>query len=251
MNKKKLLATLFFIFLSIVSYTEDVIPGISININQNNTGTLTPTLLIILIISVLSIAPGLLMMLTSFTRIVIVMGFLRQAIGTRQAPPNQVLVSIALLLTIMIMYPTFNNVYEKAIVPYNNGTIGYEKAFENTWTEFKTFMLREITYHKNQDDIYMLASSLKVKIKDIKDTPFQILVPAFALSELEIAFKMGILIYLPFIIVDMVVASVLLSMGMMMIPPILISLPFKLLLFVIINGWDLLMGSLINSFAGG
>jgi flagellar biosynthetic protein FliP len=253
---KKFLIIVFLLLIPVLvnSQPEPLqIPDISINFNNNEgfSTTLTPTLEIFLIITVLSIAPSLLMLLTSFTRIVIVLGFTRQALGTRQAPPNQVLVALALFLTIMIMFPIFTNIYDNAITPYNEGIIGYEEAVERTWEHFQTFMLNEITAHKNQDNIFMLASALNVEISDIADTPFQILIPSFVLSELEISFKMGILIYLPFIIVDMIVASILLSMGMMMIPPVLISLPFKLLLFVLINGWDLLVGSLVRSFSGG
>jgi flagellar biosynthetic protein FliP len=226
------------------------LPNIDIKVDSSGQD-LTPAITIFLIITVLSLAPSFLMLMTSFTRIAVVLSFVKQAIGARQAPPNQVVVALALFLTILIMFPVFSNVYNKAIVPYNSGTIGYEKAVERTWNEFKTFMLREIVNHKNQDNIYMLAQSTNIEIKDINDTPFQVLIPAFALSELEISFKMGILIYLPFIIVDMVVASILLSMGMMMIPPVMISMPFKILLFVLVNGWDLLIGSLVRSFSGG
>jgi len=171
--------------------------------------------------------------------------------GTRQAPPNQVMLALALFLTIMIMFPVFNGVYQEAIVPYNQNEISYEEAIQISWQQFKNFMISEIVAHKNEDDIYMLASSMGETIDNIEDTPFQILVPAFAISELEIAFKMSILLYLPFIIVDMVVASILLSMGMIMIPPILISLPFKIMIFVMVNGWDLLIGGLVRSFVRG
>ncbi|HOO74388.1 MAG TPA: flagellar type III secretion system pore protein FliP [Tepiditoga sp.] len=251
MIKNKKIFILILILISCGTSSFSQVPGLSIEINPTEPTNLTPTLVILLALTVLSVAPSLLMMLTSFTRITIVFGFLRQALGTRQSPPNQVLVALALFLTIMIMFPVFNSVYNDAIVPYNDNKIGYEEAIDITWGNFKDFMLREIVSHKNQDNIFMLASSMKYEIKSIEDTPFQILVPAFALSEIEIAFKMGILIYIPFIIVDMVVASILLSMGMMMIPPVLISLPFKVLLFVLINGWDLLIGSLVRSFAGG
>lgn len=204
-----------------------------------------------MIVTVLSLAPGFLMLFTSFTRIVVVLSFLRQAMGTRQAPPNQVMLALALFLTIMIMFPVFNGVYQEAIVPYNQNEISYEEAIQISWQQFKNFMISEIVAHKNEDDIYMLASSMGETIDKIEDTPFQILVPAFAISELEIAFKMSILLYLPFIIVDMVVASILLSMGMIMIPPILISLPFKIMIFVMVNGWDLLIGGLVRSFVRG
>nr|WP_255420131.1 flagellar type III secretion system pore protein FliP [Petrotoga sp. 9PW.55.5.1] len=228
------------------------IPGINIQINtEEEPNNLNTTLTILLIVTVLSLAPGFLMLFTSFTRIVVVLSFLRQAMGTRQAPPNQVMLALALFLTIMIMFPVFNGVYQEAIVPYNQNEISYEEAIQISWQQFKNFMISEIVAHKNEDDIYMLASSMGETIDNIEDTPFQILVPAFAISELEIAFKMSILLYLPFIIVDMVVASILLSMGMIMIPPILISLPFKIMIFVMVNGWDLLIGGLVRSFVRG
>ncbi len=150
------------------------------------------------------------------------------------------------------MFPVFNAVYQKAILPYNEGTIGYKEAIEIATGEFKTFMLSQIVAHKNEDDIYMLSSAMNISISNIEETPLNILIPAFAISELEIAFKMSILIYLPFIIIDMVVASILLSMGMIMIPPpVLISLPFKIMIFVMVNGWDLLISGLVKSFTGG
>ncbi|UYP00434.1 flagellar type III secretion system pore protein FliP [Oceanotoga sp. DSM 15011] len=249
---KKFFIILFIIFINILSFSENIgLPDISIDIQQTQPNTLNPVLEIVLIITVISIAPGLLMLLTSFTRLVVTMGFLRQALGTRQAPPNQVLVALALFLTIMIMYPTFDRVYNEAIIPYNNQEIGYEEVIEKAYNPFKDFMLREIIDHKNQDNIILLANSTNTQIQNIEDTPFQILIPAFALSELEISFKMGLLLYIPFILVDMVVASILLSMGMIMIPPVLISLPFKIMLFIIVNGWDLVIGSLVRSFGGG
>jgi flagellar biosynthetic protein FliP len=244
------------LFLTIVSLTfsqqTSNSPLIDIRINNSEgTSILTPTLTILLIVTVLSLAPGFLMLFTSFTRIVIVLGFVRQAMGTRQSPPNQVLLALALFLTIMIMFPVFNAVYQKAILPYNEGTIGYKEAIEIATGEFKTFMLSQIVAHKNEDDIYMLSSAMNISISNIEETPLNILIPAFAISELEIAFKMSILIYLPFIIIDMIVASILLSMGMIMIPPVLISLPFKIMIFVMVNGWDLLISGLVKSFTGG
>ncbi|RAO98903.1 flagellar biosynthesis protein flip [Petrotoga sp. 9PW.55.5.1] len=252
---KKIIVISFLLIISFnIVYSQNLtqIPGINIQINtEEEPNNLNTTLTILLIVTVLSLAPGFLMLFTSFTRIVVVLSFLRQAMGTRQAPPNQVMLALALFLTIMIMFPVFNGVYQEAIVPYNQNEISYEEAIQISWQQFKNFMISEIVAHKNEDDIYMLASSMGETIDNIEDTPFQILVPAFAISELEIAFKMSILLYLPFIIVDMVVASILLSMGMIMIPPILISLPFKIMIFVMVNGWDLLIGGLVRSFVRG
>jgi flagellar biosynthetic protein FliP len=251
LNKKIFLLIIFLMIFFIGSAQEPLpIPEISINIGGNTPGpnTLIPTLEILLLLAVLSLAPSLIMMLTSFMRIIIVLSFLRTAMGSRQAPPNQVLIGIALILTFLIMSPVFNEIYQKAIIPYSEEKISYTQMFENTWNPIKKFMINEIVAHKNQDNVFMLAASVHKELKDINNTPPEILIPAFALSELEISFKMGVLIYIPFIIVDMVVASILLSMGMMMIPPIMISMPFKLLLFILVNGWDLLIGGLIRSF---
>ncbi|MBM7559048.1 flagellar biosynthetic protein FliP [Marinitoga litoralis] len=239
-----------FLFTTISAQEPVPIPEISINIGGDipSPDTLIPTLEILLLIAVLSLAPSFIMMFTSFMRIVIVLSFLRTALGSRQAPPNQVLIGISLILTFLIMSPVFNDIYQNAIIPYTEEKISYTQMFENTWNPIKRFMISEIVAHKNQDNIFMLASSVKREINNINDTPPEILIPAFALSELEISFKMGVLIYIPFIIVDMVVASILLSMGMMMIPPVMISMPFKLLLIILVNGWDLLIGGLIRSF---
>ncbi|KAF2956482.1 flagellar type III secretion system pore protein FliP [Marinitoga sp. 38H-ov] len=239
-----------FLFSSVSAQEPVPIPEISINIGGDipSPDTLIPTLEILLLITILSLAPSFIMMFTSFMRIVIVLSFLRTALGSRQAPPNQVLIGISLILTFLIMSPIFNDIYQNAIIPYTEEKISYTQLFENSWNPIKKFMLGEIIAHKNQDNIFMLASSVKREINNINDTPPEILIPAFALSELEISFKMGVLIYIPFIIVDMVVASILLSMGMMMIPPVMISMPFKLLLIILVNGWDLLIGGLIRSF---
>ncbi|SHE88710.1 flagellar biosynthetic protein FliP [Marinitoga hydrogenitolerans DSM 16785] len=250
-NKKTFLIIIFLLLFFSGSAQEPVpIPEISINIGGNTPGpnTLVPTLEILLLLSILTLAPSLIMMFTSFTRIIIVLSFLRTAMGSRQAPSNQILIGVALILTYLIMSPVFNKIYQDAVIPYTEEQISYTQFFENAWNPIKTFMINEIVTHKNQDNIFMLASSVQKEIKNINDTPPEILIPAFALSELEISFKMGVLIYIPFIIVDMVVASILLSMGMMMIPPIMISMPFKLLLFILVNGWDLLIGGLIRSF---
>ncbi|OQY10253.1 MAG: flagellar biosynthetic protein FliP [Marinitoga sp. 4572_148] len=251
-NNKKLVLIILFLFIFFIGSAQEPIPipEISIQVGGNTPGpdTLIPTLEILLLISVISLAPSFIMMFTSFMRIIIVLSFLRTAMGSRQAPPNQVLIGIALILTFLIMSPIFNKIYNEAIIPYTEEKISYTQMFERTWNPIKNFMIGEIVAHKNQDNVFMLAASVHKEIKNINDTPPEILIPAFALSELEISFKMGVLIYIPFIIVDMVVASILLSMGMMMIPPIMISMPFKLLLFILVNGWDLLIGGLIRSF---
>ncbi|MBC7123478.1 MAG: flagellar type III secretion system pore protein FliP, partial [Pseudothermotoga sp.] len=171
------------------------------------------------------------------------------ALGTRQTPPNQVLVGLALFLTFFIMQPVWNDIYNDALTPYLNGKIGYQEMFDRTMNRVRQFMINELKNHHNEDNVFLLASSVGSKFDKVEDAPNSVIIPAFVLGELEIGFKMGILLYVPFIVIDMVVASVLLSMGMIMIPPVLVSLPFKVLLFIAVNGWDLLVSGLIKSFA--
>jgi len=183
--------------------------------------------------------------MTSFTRVIIVLSLLRQAMGTAQTPPNQILLGIALFLTIFIMTPVFTEVYEEALAPYSNDEIGLEAAVEAAQIPLKGFMLRQT---RDKDLQTFVSISQNPDINEPMETPLTVLVPAFITSELKSAFTIGFMLYIPFIIIDMVVASVLMSMGMMMLSPMIISLPFKLLLFVMIDGWTLLMGSLTGSY---
>lgn len=186
------------------------------------------TLEILLLITVLALAPSILVLMTSFTRIIVVFSFLRNALGTRQTPTNQILIGLSLFLTFFIMEPVFKDIYNYALQPYMNGEIGYEEMFKRAMVPIRGFMIKQIKIHHNEDNIDMLLESLKrPKVKNIEDTPTSVLIPAFVISELEIAFKMGILLYIPFILVDMIVASILLAMGMIMVPPVLVSLPSK------------------------
>ncbi|ABR30790.1 flagellar biosynthesis protein flip [Thermosipho melanesiensis] len=242
------------LLVSFLSFPQEEIPlpGISLQITPNQQPRdLVNTLEILLLLTVLSLAPSILILFTSFTRIIVVFSFVRNALGTRQTPPNQILIGLALFLTFFIMQPVWNDIYNNAITPYLNSEIGYEEMFSRSMDRLRTFMLTEIKIHHNEDNIYILAENVKKQIDNIEDTPNSILIPAFVIGELEIGFKMGILLYIPFIVMDMVVASILLSLGMIMIPPVLVSLPFKILLFVLVNGWDILIGSLIKSFGGG
>ncbi len=225
-------------------------PSISIGISPaQNQRDLVVTLEILLILTVLTLAPSIIILFTSFTRIVIVFSFLRNALGTRQTPPAQVLVGLALFLTFFIMQPVWNDIYNNAISPYMRAEIGYQELFSRMMQRVRVFMVNELVNHHNEDNVFLLASSLGQKYDKIEDVPNSIVIPAFVLGELELGFKMGVLLYIPFIVVDMVVASVLLGMGMIMIPPVLISLPFKVLLFIAVNGWDLLVSGLVKSFA--
>jgi flagellar biosynthetic protein FliP len=249
--KKRWLVLALLLLVSLSFAQEEVpFPSISIRVNPpQNQRDLVVTLEILLILTVLTLAPSILVLFTSFTRIIVVFSFLRNALGTRQTPPNQVLVGLALFLTFFIMQPVWNDIYNDALTPYLNGKIGYQEMFDRTMNRVRQFMINELKNHHNEDNVFLLASSVGSKLNKVEDAPNSVIIPAFVLGELEIGFKMGILLYVPFIVIDLVVASVLLSMGMIFIPPVLVSLPFKVLLFIAVNGWDLLVGGLIKSFA--
>ncbi len=202
------------------------------------------------LISFLSVLPAILIMFTSFTRIVIVLSFMRQAIGGQQIPPNPVIIGLSIFLTLFVMSPTLNTITKNAIDPYMAKQIPMQEAFDRAAPPIKTFMLRQT----RQKDLALFVKIAKedkfdgIAIKSPQDLPLRVIVPAFVISELKTAFEIGFLIYLPFLVIDMIVSSILLSMGMMMLPPALISLPFKLLLFVLVDGWNLVTGSIIRSF---
>ncbi|MCP4292325.1 MAG: flagellar type III secretion system pore protein FliP [bacterium] len=208
-------------------------------------GGMDSALKIVLLMTVLSLAPAFLILLTSFTRIVIVLGFLRQAIGANQAPNNQIIIGLALFLTIVIMSPVLNEMNTTAVEPFMNDEITQEEAFSRIQIPLKGFMLSQV----REKDI---ALFLELTNTEVPETPeelhMMVVIPAFVLSELKTAFQMGFVLFIPFLIIDMVVASVLMSMGMMMLPPVLISLPFKLLLFVLVDGWFLVVRSLVQAF---
>jgi len=204
---------------------------------------------LVALMTVLSLAPSILIMMTSFTRIVIVLSFLRTALGVQQTPPNMVLISLALFMTFFIMAPTLRAAYEGAVVPLLEESIDEGQALERAAEPFKAFMLK----HVRADDLalFMDAARLDAPPDEPMATPLHILVPAFMISELRRAFEIGFMIFLPFLIIDLVTASILMSMGMMMLPPVMISLPFKLIFFVLVDGWRLVAGSLIQSFDSG
>ncbi len=197
------------------------------------------------IITLLTLAPAILIMLTSFTRIIIVFSLLRQALGTQQMPPNQVLIGISLFITFFLMSPVFNKVYKDAVVPYMEKEITLQDAYKNAVAPLRKFMLRQT----RESDLALFVDIAHIpRPHTADDLPMRVIIPAFITSELKTAFEIGFFIYIPFLIIDMVVASVLLSMGMLMLPPMMISLPFKLMLFVLVDGWHLLIESLIKSF---
>jgi flagellar biosynthetic protein FliP len=209
---------------------------------------------IMLMLTVLSLAPAILLMTTSFVRIIVVLGLLRQALGIQQLPPSQVLTSIALFMTVLIMAPVWTEVYNEAIVPYTDPQIAMspQEAFEAGERPLRRFMSQQIRMAGNSDDIYLFYDYMPPgtpEPRDFNDVPLRVLLPAFMLSELKTAFMIGFQIYLPFLILDIVIASVTISMGMLMLPPVMISLPFKLMLFVLVDGWRLVIGMLLESFA--
>lgn len=209
---------------------------------------------ILLLLTVLSLAPSILIMMTSFTRIIIILSFLRNALGTQQMPPNQVLIGLALFLSLFIMTPILTDINENALQPYSAGVIDQETALDRSSEKIKGFMVRQIFNNdSNGRDLELFVSLAQIDASngavDPYELPLSVVIPAFLISELSVAFKMGFLIYIPFLIIDMVVSSTLMSMGMMMLPPIMISLPFKVLLFITVGGWNLISQVIVNSFA--
>jgi flagellar biosynthetic protein FliP len=220
-------------------------PSVSIDFGADGPKQTAVVIQILILLTVLSLAPALFIMVTSFTRIVIVLAFLRQALGTQAVPPNQVLLSLALFLTMFIMAPVGQAVYNNALQPLMAEQISYEDAWKKGIEPVRNFMLRQV---REKDLELFITLSHVPKPDRVEDVPTQAIIPAFILSELRIAFQIGFLIYIPFLIVDMVVASILMSMGMMLLPPVVISLPFKLILFVLADGWYLVVGSMVRSF---
>jgi flagellar biosynthesis protein FliP len=220
-------------------------PSLTLDFGPDGPKQTAVVIQILILLTVLSLAPALFIMVTSFTRIVIVLSFLRQALGTQAVPPNQVLLSLALFLTMFIMAPVGQAVYKSALQPLMAEQISYEEAWTKGSEPIRGFMLRQV---RDKDLELFITLSQIPKPERVEDVPTHAIVPAFILSELRIAFQIGFLIYIPFLIVDMVVASILMSMGMMLLPPVVISLPFKLILFVLADGWYLVVGSMVRSF---
>jgi flagellar biosynthetic protein FliP len=243
---KKLLILLLFIPLLGADVNAPPIPVVDLTINGAQTPTqLVKSLNIVILITLLVLAPSLILVMTSFVRLLVVFSFLRQAMGTQQLPPSQLLVSLAMVLTFFIMQPYASRAYKNGIEPYMNEQISYQEAFDRSVKPFKEFMIKN-TREKDLALFYRIRHMQNPKTID--DVPLTILIPAFMISELKTAFEIGFLIYLPFLIIDMVVSAILMSLGMMMLPPVMISLPFKLLIFVLVDGWNLLVQSLVLSF---
>lgn len=222
------------------------LPYLSVALDKaDSPGQVGVVLQIFLLLTVLSLAPAILITLTSFTRIVIVLSLLRKALGTMQSPPNQIIIGLSLFLTIFIMTPVWTEINEKALKPYMEKKITNEQALKAAVGPIRKFMVKQT---REKDIALLMDIAGEKRPKNIDDVPTTVLIPSFIISELKTAFQMGMLLYVPFLVIDMVVASVLLSMGMMMLPPIMVSLPFKLMLFVLADGWYLIVGSLVKSF---
>ena len=222
------------------------LPTVSVGLGKaSKPGDVATVIQIFFLMTVLSLAPGLLIMTTSFTRIVVVLSFLRNAIGTQQAPSNQIIIGLSLFLTFFVMTPVWQQINTDAYQPYKSGAISQQVAFDKAVAPIRKFMLSQA---REKDIALFLNLSKLPRPKNADEIPTLTLIPAFMISELRTAFQIGFLVYIPFLVVDMVVASVLMSMGMMMLPPVMISLPFKILLFVLVDGWGLVIGSLVKSF---
>lgn len=240
-----------FLLLAIVFVTPaemqgQTVPKVSINIdNAQKPRDVALALEILFLFTILTLAPSFIIMMTSFTRIVVVLHFVRQAMGIQQMPPNQILLGLSLFLTFFVMQPVFNNIYEDAFKPYVDEKISSEVAMDRGIAPLRDFMLRQT---REKDLALFVKLSKAGRPKNEKDISTLVLVPSFIISEMRRAFQIGFLLYIPFLMIDMIVASILMSMGMMMLPPMMISLPFKLLLFVLVDGWYLLIGSIVESF---
>ena len=248
--KSKVLLFIFFILCGVcvsAAFAEPLaLPTVSVGVGKaTKPGDISVVLQIFFLMTIITLAPGILIMTTSFTRIVVVLSFLRNAMGTQQSPSNQIVVSLALFLTFFIMSPVWQQINRDALQPYKAQTITQEVAITRAVAPVRKFMLSQT----REKDIALFVSISKMpRPKNADDIPTLTLIPAFIISELRTAFQIGFLVYIPFLVVDMVVASVLMSMGMMMLPPVMISLPFKILLFVLVDGWGLVVGSLVKSF---
>jgi flagellar biosynthetic protein FliP len=240
----KLLGFLFFIFFSTIASANSIdTAGLSVNFGNNV--DFVDTIQVLLLFTVMTMAPAFIILCTSFTRIIVVLSFMRQALGTQNLPPTQVLVGFALFLSVFVMMPTGKNIYEYAVKPYNEKKITTMEALTVVEGSLRVFMEK----HVRVSDIALFYDVTgESKPNDITQVPIHFLIPSFIISELKTAFQIGFLLYIPFLILDMVVASVLMAMGMMMLPPVLVSLPFKLLLFVLVDGWQLVTGAILKSF---
>jgi flagellar biosynthetic protein FliP len=243
-----IIAALFAVVGLIIFSADALAQNISIDLGGEENGTVSGRIIqMVALLTVLSLAPSIMIMMTCFTRLIVVLSFLRSAIGLQQTPPNTVMVSLAIFLTFFIMTPTLNSAYQEGVVPLINEEIDEMQAFERTTEPFKVFMLK----HVRAKDLELFTKLSQTEIGDsAMDLPLQVIIPSFMISELRRAFEIGFMLFLPFLIIDLVTSSILMSMGMMMLPPVTISLPFKIIFFVLVDGWYQITGSLIQSFDG-
>lgn len=241
-----LIVAVLMIVLAASSALAIPVPTVNIGVEEaDSPAQLSTVLQIMLILTVLTLAPAILVMMTSFTRLIVVFSFLRQAMGTQSMPPNQIMIGLALFLTVIIMMPVWTEINDQAFKPYMANELTQQEALERSAQPIREFMFKQT----REKDLALFMSLSKYERPENKDdVPLAALIPAFVISELKTAFTIGFILYVPFLVIDMVVASVLLSMGMMMLPPVMISLPFKLMLFVLVDGWHLVVGSLVKSF---
>jgi flagellar biosynthetic protein FliP len=240
-------AALFLLVAPVGCLAADIdLPGVRFSLDDASAPQQVSSVLqILFVLTILSIVPGILILTTSFTRLAVVFSFLRHALGTQQSPPNQVIIGLALFLTLFIMQPVWQRIYEEAITPYQQHQISGEEFLERGLKPLKEFMLKQT---RKKDLALFVSMAQQSKPKNADSLPLTTVIPAFAISELKTAFQIGFVLYIPFIILDMVISSILLSMGMMMLPPVMISMPFKLMLFVLVDGWNLLVDSMVKSF---
>jgi len=240
------LAPLLLLFLGSISYAQVTLPTLNLGFKTTDNPTeIVSAIKMVLLMTVLTLAPAVLIMMTGFTRIIIVFSFLRQAMGVQQMPPNQLLVGLSLFLTFFVMGPTFIEINSKALQPFVKNEISQDLALENALAPLRKFMF---TQTRDSDLSLFLKLGNVSQPKTRADVPTMVLIPSFVVSELKTAFQIGFIIFLPFLVIDIVAASILMAMGMMMLPPVVISLPFKIMLFVLVDGWGLLIGSMIKSF---
>lgn len=246
--KNKAVNIFFLIALSplFTSLCAQVLPKLTLSVaDTNKPADVAVTLQILFLVTILAIAPSILIMMTSFVRIIIVMSFLRRALGTQTMPPDQIMVGLSLFLTLFIMMPVFTEMNEKAIQPYLNQQLQFNEALKLAGNPVRNFMLRQV----NEKDVALFVKMSKMKPpRNIDDLPYEVIIPAFITSELKTGFIIGFILFIPFLVIDMIVASVLLSMGMMMLPPVMVSMPFKIILFVLVDGWHLIVRQLVVSF---
>lgn len=243
-------------FVTLNAYAEPALSitkdGVSIG-SSKDPKDVASSIQILILLTILTLAPSILIMMTSFTRIIIILSFLRNALGTQQMPPNQVMIGLALFLTLFIMTPVLTDINDQAFGPYTKGEITQQQALDKSSVTIKNWMLKQIDSNKRVKDLelFVKLGGVKTPIKkdEITKLPLTVVIPAFLLSELTVAFKFGFIIFLPFLVIDLVVSSTLMSMGMMMLPPVMISLPFKILLFVMVDGWNMVVQSIVTSFA--